>query len=238
MFTYSRKPFLVGFLVILAAGIVAITAVLMIPSPAPATPTITWTPSSLTEDIGRDETKTVSVSMTSSDVVNDVTVQVVPELQAFITVNPSTFANIGEGQTLNLSVTFFVPTDTPFEIFEGTIQVRRGKAILAKPLPVRINVLPISSEETINEFARRLRDSDTIAARQLIIGSERKLAKLETLSQSQLDNLADFYLNGVLIEEINDVRVYRSFLREPDGSISEVTFRMERNEVGHWRFSW
>ncbi|TSC63824.1 MAG: hypothetical protein G01um1014106_376 [Parcubacteria group bacterium Gr01-1014_106] len=233
MLTPFAKRILAALAFILGAGILVVVLILFTPAPAPADPKITWAPESLTEEIGRGQSKTISVAFTTSEDISNVTVRVVPALQPFIQVSPSALGTVGKGQTFTLNIALSAAADSPFTTFDGTIQLR-GKATLAKPLPITLKVVPVSPEEVLGELVRRLRDGDVPAASELMVGPERKLAKLDTASPTQLAALADFYANGVLVEEIGALRIYRSFLT---GAPSELTFQMQRDPSGRWRIS-
>lgn len=125
--------------VAVAAGLLAIAAILLTPSPTPAQPVISWTPSALAGEIARGNSKTVAVSFTSLQTVNDVEVRVVPELQPYVQVNPSAFAVIPAGKPRTLQVTFSASNSSPLRTFDGTIQLRQRNN-LARPLPVTVLV--------------------------------------------------------------------------------------------------
>ena len=122
-----------------AVGLLALAAILLTPSPAPAQPVISWTPSALAGEVARGNSKTVAVSFTSLETVNNVEVRVVPELQPFVQVNPSAFSIITAGQPRTLNVTFSASNSSPFGTFDGTIQLRQRNN-LARPLPVTVLV--------------------------------------------------------------------------------------------------
>jgi hypothetical protein len=125
--------------VAVAAGLLALAAILLTPSPAPAAPTISWTPSALIGEVARGHSKTVAVSFTSAETVNNVEVRVVPELQPYVQVNPSVFAVIPAGQPRTLNVTFSASSSSQLGTFDGTIQLRQRNN-LARPLPVTVLV--------------------------------------------------------------------------------------------------
>jgi len=119
-------------------------------------PKIIWEPQSVTATISPGESKTIQVTFTSSEDVGDVVVRVVPELKPFVQVEPASFEEIEEGQTVNLSITFSAAQDASLGTFKGTIQLReddeddddgddkdddpKKSRTFAKPLPVVVNV--------------------------------------------------------------------------------------------------
>src|SRR5207244_3563664 len=93
---------------------------------AEADPVFTWTPSSMSEVIGQGQTKTVQVSFTASENVNNVVLRVVPELQPFVQVSPSTVSSVSQGQSILLNVTVSAAADAALGTATGTIQLRSG----------------------------------------------------------------------------------------------------------------
>jgi murein DD-endopeptidase MepM/ murein hydrolase activator NlpD len=116
-------------------------------SPALAVPTVKWTPASVNETVVAGESKIVPVSFTASENISNVVVRVVPELQPYVQVNPSTFGRITKGQTINFNVTISAPANTPpGAVVDGTLQLRQTQSTVAKPLPVTLQIL--ASAET------------------------------------------------------------------------------------------
>lgn len=74
----------------------------------------------------------------------------VPKLQPFVRTNPSSFASITKGQTVNLSIIISAPATSLPGTFDGTIQVGSGsdpKITFAQPLPVSLDVGVLISDE-------------------------------------------------------------------------------------------
>lgn len=144
MVMHPRPRISRGFILVLAAGFLILAMALFMTSPALAIPTITWIPASMTEMISAGESKTVPVSFTTSENVSDVEVQVVPELQPFVQVDPQTFKSLAKGKTYNLTITISASRDSLSGTVQGTIQLRRGsgpRKTYARPLPVTITLV-------------------------------------------------------------------------------------------------
>lgn len=108
-----------------------------------AAPSVTWTPSSVTQTIPAGGSTTIPVSFTASKKLSNAVVRVVPEIEPFVQVNPVLLGNVANGQTVNLGIIVSAPTNSPPGTLHGTIQLRSGgKAhkTFAKPLPVTIVV--------------------------------------------------------------------------------------------------
>lgn len=129
--------------VAVAAGVLVLAAILLTPSPSTAKPVISWTPESMTQTILAGESVTVPVSFTATKALTNVVVRVVPELAPYVQTNPTSFASIAQGQTVNLDVTISAPADALPKVVEGTVQVRSGddpKKTFATPLAVKLDI--------------------------------------------------------------------------------------------------
>ena len=133
------SPKSVGALV-LAAAALTFSVVVLWPSPAPADPTIAWTPRSVNETILAGQSKTVTASFVASGDASNVAIRVVPTLAPFVQVAPSSFAKISKGQSVQVTLTVSAPASALPASVQGTIQLRTGNT-LAGPLPLSVNVV-------------------------------------------------------------------------------------------------
>lgn len=119
-------------------------------APSPSGPPITWTPAAITETIPAGTGHTVSVSFVSSQNFSNVDVRVVPALQPYVQVSPTTFANLIAGQTYTVDLTLSAPdTATPGAI-DGVIQLRRnGQNTIARPLAVTSSILSTTATSIV-----------------------------------------------------------------------------------------
>ena len=127
-------------LALLASGAV----LLIIPRPLPAAPAITWTPSSVSQTAVAGASKSLSVSFTSSANVNNIAVWVVPELQPYLRVTPSSFSSIRAGLSYTLTITIAPAATTTPGTVDGTIHLRSADnppKTFAKPLSVTLSVI-------------------------------------------------------------------------------------------------
>jgi len=149
----ARKPLLIGIGVTVVFGLLLLAVVLLTPSPAPAIPTISWTPSSITEMLVGGESKTLSIFFKSSEGTPGVIVRVVPELQPFIRVNPAMFPAVIKGETVRVDLTLSAPLAVAAGTFEGTIELnsRDGKErAFANPLPVVLSIRARRSTQIVS----------------------------------------------------------------------------------------
>lgn len=114
-------------------------------------------------EVARGHQTTGTVSFKASQALKNLTLRVVPELQPFVQVAPTSLASVAKGQSISVTLTFTASTTAPFGTVYGTLQVRvRGeredapsekgrddKAVeferredntVAKPLPVSVLV--------------------------------------------------------------------------------------------------
>jgi hypothetical protein len=128
---------LVLFLVLVGVSIFA----LMYSRSAPAAPTVTWTPASLSAEVAAGQSSTTSATFTASANATNATVWVVPEIAPYVTVTPSTFASLTKGASYTVQVTFAPPATTATGTYDGTIHLRQSEKTLAKPLPAQLRVV-------------------------------------------------------------------------------------------------
>lgn len=133
-------PKLFVALPVLLAGVVAVAFFLYAP-PSVATPSVSWSPSSLSQTVTAGQSTTTTATFTANENAQNVTVRVVPEIAPYVTVSPSSFANITKGASYPVTVTFSAPATTSPTTVNGTIQLRQEKGTLAKPLPVTLGVV-------------------------------------------------------------------------------------------------
>jgi hypothetical protein len=127
---------------VLVAGVLVLVAVLFTFSPAPAAPTITWTPSEVVETIAQGQTKTITVSFSSDEDLANVAVFIVPELSPYVSATPSSFSSISAGVTTTITLTLSAATDAPLGTIEGTLQLKdnsgKSQKTYAQPLPITL----------------------------------------------------------------------------------------------------
>jgi hypothetical protein len=126
-----------------AFGVLALVAVAMgvvlFSSRASAQPVVNWTPVFIQDEIEQGETKTISVSLVSTANVSGGSLVVVPTIAPYVTPSSTTVTltkNVSKQMTLSLAAPLSAAPGT----YDGTLQVRAGKNILSKPLPIRLTI--------------------------------------------------------------------------------------------------
>ena len=134
----KSKPFyLLTHLVIL--GVITFIALSAYSPESSAKPAIKWTPRSIEQTLALGETDVVTVSFTPRTGLTNTKITVVPELQPFVTVTPTSFNILNKGTTYTVDVTFFSYSDSKKGVYDGTIHMRNGSSTVAKPFPIIIN---------------------------------------------------------------------------------------------------
>src|SRR2546422_3421535 len=131
----SRCRTFAVLLVLAAAGVFGVA------SPAPAAPTIQWSPSGVSETVTQGGIKTAQVSFTSMQDLANVSVSIVKELAPYVSVSPSSLASIGAGTTATVTLTFSAPRDATLGTFDGTLHLGDSRTY-ARPLPVTVTIAP------------------------------------------------------------------------------------------------
>ncbi len=103
-------------------------------------PKITWSASDVQPILSPGESSSSAVSFISSANLTNVTVEAVPEIAPFATIQPNTFASVSAGQTQSAQITFSIPQPTTLGTYDGTIHVRLGSSTLPQTLKVVVNV--------------------------------------------------------------------------------------------------
>jgi len=111
-------------------------------------PSISWNPTSLTQTIKPGETRTVIATLTALTSTPSSVIRVVPELQPYVSVSPTTTGPLTPNQSVAFAVTFSAPIDALPVTSTGTVQLRTSDSAgntLAQPLPIAVSsVWPVA----------------------------------------------------------------------------------------------
>jgi hypothetical protein len=121
------RPKALHILPFLLALSVALFFVLHPDMASPRPPLITWTPGSISEIIGQGETKTFSVSFTSTKNIRRAALEISPELVPFVQVAPAFLDRIRKGQARQIQLILSAPPNAAPGTVSGTIQVQKLK---------------------------------------------------------------------------------------------------------------
>ncbi len=115
----------------------------LLPPLVGAAPPIAWTPGRIDQTLKTGVPVKVTVSFIASEDLGNVTVQVVPELKPFVSVDTPGLANITKGATVQVPLTMLAAPGLRESTVDGTIHLRpaAGKqGTIAKPLPVTLHI--------------------------------------------------------------------------------------------------
>ncbi|HYY41827.1 MAG TPA: hypothetical protein VE775_03780, partial [Pyrinomonadaceae bacterium] len=103
-------------------------------------PRIVWSEESINVTIAQGEKSTKTLTLKSSEKIDDVMLEPVPELAAFLRVQPATLSSIKADAAQEVSISFDIPADSAPRTLEGTIHVRQGKRTLPQTLKVALKI--------------------------------------------------------------------------------------------------
>lgn len=102
---------------------------------------VVWDPRTIEQVIVFGETTDLSVTFISKINLNKVNLWVVPELQPFVSVEPSHFKTIKANTPYEVTVHFYVPQDAQAGIYKGTIHLKKNYMTYLHALKVELNVI-------------------------------------------------------------------------------------------------
>jgi hypothetical protein len=102
-----------------------------------------WTPPVLTVTLAPGENRRVDVSFVALCELNYVLVDVAPELQPFVSVDPRVLTGITKGQTVHVTITASVSTSNLAEPITGTIRLFHALHLGVKGGGVKILRWPV-----------------------------------------------------------------------------------------------
>jgi hypothetical protein len=143
----ERRPLMSRILQVVVLTVVIVGAGLVFAffsQDATAAPSVSWSPISVSETLLPGESRTATVIVTAREAVLSATLWVVPELQPYVSVTPTSIGPLAKGETTSLSLSITVPIDAIPHTATGTVQFRQTKEpskTIAQPLPVSVDVV-------------------------------------------------------------------------------------------------
>lgn len=117
---------------------------------------VSWSPAAITETLSAGTSSNVTVNLTASHDLKNVCLRMTRELAGIFQVSPTNFSVLTKNQTVTVTVSLSVPATFAPSTLNGAIQVRmrsgdgrdgkdciddRDHGVIARPLPVRVNVV-------------------------------------------------------------------------------------------------
>lgn len=115
-----------------------------------AQPKIAWSQKSFDITLSPGETLSKEVMFTSTLPLTNVSIESVPAIAPFLSIEPRTLNSALPNQTQSVSLKFSIPLTTALGTYDGTVQIRSGSQVLPQTLKVIIHVLYRTfSDETL-----------------------------------------------------------------------------------------
>ena len=125
-----------------------IAIVLSNSSVAIAAPKIEWNPREIEVTLSeQDPTASVPATFTSDIALDQITLEVVPGLSDFVTVEPAVIQHVQAGVSHTVALNFSLPPGTEPGIYEGVVHVKSGRRTLPDTLKIRITVEAAAASE-------------------------------------------------------------------------------------------
>jgi hypothetical protein len=108
-------------------------------------PSIAWSSPAVYAGITSTTTVTKTLTFTSNQVLQGISLEAVPEIAKFVQIQPSTVSKLPAGQPQTVRLTFSAPAGAQFGAYDGTIHVRDGSRTLPQTLKTSITyaVVPL-----------------------------------------------------------------------------------------------
>jgi len=132
-----RHPYFLGL------AVIAVIWVVFLAAPLVAKKAISWTPSSLEQEVLAGKTVTTSVSFIVPKKLHDTVIEVSPELAGLVAVNPTSLEVIPGDKEVVVTLTISPAATASPEAIEGAIMLRKDRGqgeAYQPPLPVKVNV--------------------------------------------------------------------------------------------------
>src|SRR3989344_2721563 len=104
-------------------------------------PDIVWQSQKLEVVVSRGGETSADVSFIVNQNLEDVSLEVTPELAGFTILMPAFFDSLPTGSVVKPHAIFSVPENVELGTYGGTIHVKIGSRTFAKPLPINITVV-------------------------------------------------------------------------------------------------
>jgi hypothetical protein len=102
---------------------------------------ITWSTTAINIDVSPGSIVTRNLTFASSLTLNNITIEAVPEIAHFLTINPAAIASVPGNELQAVVITFSVDPATPLGSYQGTVHVRNSNQTFPQTLKLTINVV-------------------------------------------------------------------------------------------------
>jgi len=192
-------------------------------------PRIAWSEGKVEITLSPGGTEVKNLTFTSSQALQNIRLEPVPEIAGFVTVQPSTFASVSAGQPQSVQLSFSIPQGTSAGTYEGTIHVRSGNRTIPQTLKVSIQVRRSSTNFTafVNPGDPLLLRAETLDGKVIDYFGERDANGLATAVTSIRVRFADGEVTTILLDDQSrPVRVFT-----PNGVLFEILWLTQTSIV-------
>src|SRR5947209_3927655 len=110
------------------------------PFPPTAAPQITWSATSVEPILSTGERTSQSVTFRSDRSFQNAAIEATGSIVSFVTIGPSSIANVPAGQDQAVKLTFSVPANAALGTLNGAVQVRLGGQVLSQTVQISLNI--------------------------------------------------------------------------------------------------
>lgn len=214
-------------------------AVLVTAGCAGRRPAVIWSPAPVTQTIEPNGFRVITMSFVSDTTLDAVALDVSPPLRPYVTVDPSSPANVESGVARPVRLLVAMPVSaTPGRTFVGLVQMRAARRALA-PAELELLVGASTPEGTLQSLRAAIMARDAAAYVRQFVPERQAGAQdaFEHLADSALDRLAEALQSPerVFLSDDGVTAEYKMVVRL-DPNRTETTIRLRRSgSDGIWR---
>lgn len=106
-----------------------------------SSPSFTWSEPSVTVTLSPGQSQIKDIYLSSGDRVSDLSIEAVPAISGFMTIQPGNIGTINANQPQAVRLGFKIPVQTSLGSYVGTIQVRKSTKTQPQTLKITVNVV-------------------------------------------------------------------------------------------------
>lgn len=192
---------------------------------------VSWVPKTIEVELFPGTSSVATATFMSDQDLSDVSLWLVPELQGFFTVEPSSFASINATTPYSVALFVSVPSDTPLGVYSGTLHVRTGSRTVPQTLKVILNVKEPTAEDIPADVAlpsadRLCEDPETgavFAQGEIVVGFVPGTSEVDI--RATIAEINGVFLGGIPALVLYQVQVPVTDTNQLDELIQELELR-------------
>jgi hypothetical protein len=115
--------------------------------------TVTWNPGTFNVTVVQGTTQTSQIEISAAQQVNDASLVIGREIAGVVQMSLLGNTAVKPGAATRVAIEVSVPVSTPSGTYEGTVTVLSGAQTMPSALAVKIQVVPGSSSQVVNQVA-------------------------------------------------------------------------------------